>query len=363
MIFICDNNGPIWLAGGDPNYASKLIIDQGIVVPGSLGSAGSPGVQSRLQAGFGGISATGNTAGNGGVNQLAFRIESRSIDKVAILSEGSMATFHSIDITTRNGFGGGIMITGAGDSSAYVDCRITGTTAGGQDLDGNPVHAVTILDGNPHFAGCMVGGNVGSEQGVIVQTGGSGFWTGCFIGSDPTSFTNANTSPVSDGIYSITGGATPQFASCTFRLNTSRFGTVYFDSTQNGDNESVLFTNCLFDQNMTVDGQWGATAYCVDAQTGRNPLIVLDRCVYDGANVNGTTQGSTRTEHDVVSNYFPRYRVLRDNTTSNFSAGVPGTAGVGNADSGDGAASIPADLNGDGVVNGADLAIVLGSWS
>ena len=63
----------------------------------------------------------------------------------------------------------------------------------------------------------------------------------------------------------------------------------------------------------------------------------------------------------VDSTYIPRFRMGSDCTVGIIESGSTG-AGVANAE-GDGApAGNPADVNGDGVVNGADLAYVLGQW-
>jgi hypothetical protein len=45
---------------------------------------------------------------------------SRSIDDVAVRSAGSAATLSFCTITSQNGFGGGIIVDGAGDSSSYL---------------------------------------------------------------------------------------------------------------------------------------------------------------------------------------------------------------------------------------------------
>ena len=172
----------------------------------------------------------------------------------------------------------------------------------------------------------------------------------------------SNRSPVSNGIYCVTGGARPTFSSCSFKKNLSRFGTVYFNSTESSDSDYLSFTSCDFDGNETIDGQWGATAYCVDAVSGRNPLVSFDRCEFKGDNTAGTQQGRTNFEHDVVSNYFPRYRMGRDCTISNL-APTSSAGGVANAtEDGEDPEVRAADVNGDGVVDGMDLALVLGAW-
>ena len=367
LVPMVQNSGPFPITDLDPNYTQPLLLNQNL----GGGNSGAAGVATRLQSGFGSFAPDATT----NMNQLAFRVEARAIDKVAVYSEGSQATMHSLEISTEGGFGGGIIVSGADDMSSYVNCIIRDTFSDGQDLNGSPIHAVTIADGNPFFAGCMIINNVSGTDGIVAQIGGTGTWSGCLFGGDPDPALaltqiisddegEPNNSPVSNGIYCISGGAVPSFFSCTFSSNQSKFGTVYFDSTNNADNDIVCFSSCQFENNGTLDNQWGATAYCVDAVPGRSPLIVFDRSEFRGANNTGTTGGSTHIQHDVVSNFFPRYRVLRDITTNIMVGGVHGNAGVGNADnsSGDSAGANPADINGDGIVDGVDLAIVLGAW-
>ena len=296
-----------------------------------------------------GLDANGN---------LAMTFWSRSIDDVAIRTNDSDATFNYCAISSQNGFGGGILVTGATDASSFVGCTVTRTWSGGQQNDGAPVHAVSIQGGSPMFAGCTVGssvtgdGNVGGAGGVIAHNGGSANWTGCTI--------EGNISPVSDGIYVCNGGATATFSSCDFNSNTSRFGTIYFDSTGLDSNDYMLVTNSVFDSNDTIDNQYGAVAYCTDAVAGRSPMFVMDRCTLSNTGQDdGTQSGTEWFETDVVSNYFPRYRVLRD-VSSGVIAADTESAGVA---AGDGSVSgIVGDLNGDNVVDGQDLAVLLGAW-
>ena len=291
-------------------------------------------------------------------DELAMVFWSRSIDDVAIRTNDSDATFNYCDISSQNGFGGGILVTGATDATSFVGCTVTRTWSGGQQNDGMPVHAVSIQGGNPMFAGCTVGssvagdGNVGGAGGVIAHNGGSANWTGCTI--------EGNTSPVSDGIYFCDGGSTATFSSCTFQSNTSRFGTIYFDSTGLDSTDYMLVTNCVFDSNDTIDNQYGAVAHCTDAVAGRSPMFVMDRCTLSNTGQDdGTQSGTEWFETDVTSNYFPRYRVLRD-VSSGVIAADTENAGVA---AGDGSVSgLLGDLNGDNVVNGQDLAVLLGAW-
>jgi hypothetical protein len=292
---------------------------------------------------------------------LATTFWSRSIDDVAVRSEdNSSATFSFCDISAQSGFGGGAMLLGASNATSMIGCNIHNTWSGGQQSDGAAVHAVTITGGNPMFAGCSVFSNNGGSGGIINQVGGLSSWAGCTIGGAAAA--QGNNSPVSDGIYNASGGAQPHFNSCTFSRNTSRLGTVYMDSSSNADDDHMLFSNCIFDNNATIDAQWGAVIHCDDDAAGRDPLCVFDRCSWNNPGNNGGTQsGAAAYEHDVRSNYFPRYRILRDVSIGVIEADTQ-AAGVANADDGN-VDGNGADINGDGTVNGADLAILLGAWN
>ncbi len=281
---------------------------------------------------------------------------SRSIDDVAVRTNGSNATFNYCDMTAQNGFGGGVMVTGATDATSFVGCRVRDTWSGGQTSDGQPVHAVTIAGGHPMFAGCQVTMNQGGADGIIRHTAGEASFTACLI--------NSNTSPVSDGIYKADGGAHATFAGCTIQGNTSRMGTLWFDSSACAQDEYMMLTDCIFDTNATIDGQYGATAYCTDAVAGRSPLIVLDRCEIHNSNGGGTDSGSIWYEKDVESNYFPDYRILRDISSATLladSANQNGAVGTA-ANEGGSLDAIAGDINGDGTVDGMDLAALLANW-
>ena len=163
----------------------------------------------------------------------------------------------------------------------------------------------------------------------------------------------------------IRDGAHPMILDTTFANNLSRFGTIRFDSTLNGSHQPLLVSNTIFDENETTDGQYGAIAYCTDAVAGRSPLLVMDRVVCSNTGQSaGTQSGVEWYETDVVSNYAPRYRILRDVSSNVINADTQpaGVAANGGGD-GSGMVEVSADLNGDGVVNGQDLAIILGAWT
>ena len=287
--------------------------------------------------------------------ELAMEFWSRSVDDYALRTLDSSAAVSHCEITSQNGFGGGLFVQGDEDATAFINCRIVDTYSGGVTNDGHAVHSVLIKGGNPAFTGCAVSRNTAGSGGIIHQSSGRGFWSGCVIGG--YGYDDMNDAPVSDGIYVITDGAAPGFYGCTFRCNRSRFGTVYFDSTDNADDEYVLFSETAFLENITVSSQYGAVAWCVDELPGRSPLVVYDLCRwFNDLNDEGTDSGSERWEKDVVSNYFPSYRILRDLSSERMKAELSPN-GAGALES-----LLPGDFNGDGVVDGVDLATLLAAW-
>ena len=300
-------------------------------------------------------------------DELAMEFWSRSIDDYAIRAHDSKACISFCEVTSQNGFGGGILLMGEGNATSLVGCRIVDTFSGGVTHDGYGVHGVAIHGGNPMFAGCIVSRNTagaGSSGramvldepggGVIHQEGGRGLWSGCLIGG--RGYQDMNSAPVANGIYVVTKGASPHFSRCTIRCNLSRFGTIYFDSTENDVNENLLFTRCDFLENITVSTQYGAVAWCIDEVEGRSPLITFDLCRWFNSNESGTETGYEYWEKDVWSNYFPRYRLLRGITKNRLSSSALNLNGAGAG------FNLAGDLNNDGRVDGLDLAALLAAW-
>ena len=162
----------------------------------------------------------------------------------------------------------------------------------------------------------------------------------------------------------IRGGAHPSFLNGTFANNTSRYGTIHFDSSANGDHQPVLLSNCVFSENVTADRQYGAVAYCTDAVPGRNPLLVIDRSSFSNTGqTSGTQSGLMWYETDVRSNYMPSYRLLRDVSSATIASDTEQSGVAANAGDSSTTDEASSDLNGDGIVNGQDLAILMGAWT
>ena len=154
-------------------------------------------------------------------------------------------------------------------------------------------------------------------------------------------------------------GASAFMSSCTFDSNVSRFGTICFDSTDTADADAMICTSCVFTANTTIDGQYGGVIAAGDAVAGRAPMVAFDYCSFRNTGQgNGTDQGWIWYTKDVHTNYFPECRILSD-----VSNGILAQAGITGASAEDGPEGIFADLNNDGFVGGADLALLLGAWN
>jgi hypothetical protein len=343
-------------ADGDPNWSGDDTLDGAgaVVSTANARSYLQRGLDNGTDMDWAPLTGLPVPNVNGVAPAIAFQIQSRSMDKSAIIAGNCAANFNYINITTDSGFGGGVQCLGADNTSVFNSCTISGTFSTSQDSAGNPVRGIYVGGGAPMFNDCEIAGNGGGINGVVRLAAGRATFNGCTIDN--------NSSPISNGI--VTMATNGFFNGCTFSNNTARLGTIYLDSTSLGGTDYVTLSGCFFDSNVTGDGQWGGVAFCTDAVSGRSPMIVLDRCELRNAQTAGTTQGANAFQHDIVSNYFPRYRVGSDSTVGDIDPGITG-AGVANAegeDDGDAPSGNPADVNGDGVVNGADLAAVLGSW-
>ena len=306
------------------------------ILPGEYNWEGTPGTEESLS----GISTV--TGGTGKV--LDFW--SRSQDDVAVWSDGGQATLMSCSFKGQNGFGGAILCTaptaGGSNTTSFVDCDIKGLNAPGIPMSGYPVTAITLSGTgmNVYFSKCTIEDCTSGALGAIYQNGGTSFWADCDF--------KLNKCYAGNGTFNAVG-ANPMFANCDFDGNQSRFGTVYLDSTGMGLNKITSFYNCSFKTNLTQDTVTGGAFKAVDTSattTPGSPLVSFDACTILNNNTAGTNEMST---YDIETPYFPQYRIGVD---LNSSSTTPPTGPVG----------IPGDLNDDGIVNGADMGILLGNW-
>ena len=304
-----------------------------------------------------GTYTTGGGAGNDITNNMVcFNFWSRSMSKAAILTSSSKATISWCSITAQSGFGGGAVCDGAADTTHFVRCTFQNMWANGDVLTGTtlPVCTISCNGGAPTFSGCVVRANVGDDDHGIIYAGNSSnpAFINCYIAS--------NTTPISDGIVCVDTGASASFMSCTFDSNQARFGTVYFNSTATADANVMLFANCFFTANKTIDLQYGAGVYATDSAASRTPMVAFDFCSFmNTGQTNGTDQGTAWYTKDIRTNYSPECRLLNDISNQQLSSAG---AAVGSSAE-EGPDGLFGDLSGDGFVGGADLALLLGAWS
>ena len=260
-----------------------------------------------------------------------FEFWSRSIDNVAVYSHNGQATFQKCRITSKDGFGGGAMVTGEANTTQFINCDFRNTFAGGQpfDLNGEPVCVITIRGGEPQFHQCTIANCEGGESGIVNQVGGGVNWV--------KSFFAVNTCMAGEGMYQCTGG-TPNFFWCQFFNNASREGTVYFDSTGVDGSRFMNFIKCHFFDNTTSGDQYGGVlqVVCNDCE-GDAPEVSFSYC-----NIYNNNGNSGLGLYDIDSPYFPKYRIAIDNYDGSLVGGAPGTG-------------VPGDVNADGLVDTTDL--------
>ena len=265
-------------------------------------------------------------------NEAAMEFWSRSIDNVAVYSDNGEGTFQNCFFTSSDGFGGGAMITGAGNTTQFIECDFEDTFAGGQSFgpNGEPVCVITIRNGEPQFHDCSVSYNEGGAAGIVNQVGGGGMWYYCGM--------EDNWCASGEGTFNCAGG-TPDFLECWFYDNHSREGTVYFDSSGVDGARFMNFVYCDWYGNSTSGDQYGGAIQVVcDDCSGNAPQISLSECGFDNNNGN-----SGLGLYDIDSPYFPEYRIAYDINTTGLALASHGDSGIAG------------DVNSDGAIDTNDL--------
>ena len=147
------------------------------------------------------------------------------------------------------------------------------------------------------------------------------------------------------GVVTLLGGCNPRFLDCSFRRNSSGYGTIYFNGEGTSSVDGIRFANCTFRNNQTIDNRWGGVIYAIDSSEyiGTPPKMLFDNCEMDGNNNNVQID-----QDDWISPWFPTYRQGRSNEQALGSEEAP---------------CVPnSDINGDGIVDGADLGIIFANW-
>ena len=279
-----------------------------------------------------------------------FTFRSRSVDNTGVMSVGGRATFAKCVFTAHDGFGGGVVLMGGSNTTAFVGCDFENLYANGSTLRTDvpgldvPNYCISIYASagtmEPTFTGCEFNDNRGET--IVHQNGGGGSWAQCVFGSNDALVNQS-------GIVTL-HACNPQFDECRFEDNLSGYGTIFMNGAGVSSLDPVRFNNCEFMDNDTIDGRWGGVIYAEDEESayGSAPKVIFNRCEMDANN--GQDGSSGVDQDDFVSPWFPTYR-----------------QGQPNADALTGSQEDPtcnpsADLNGDGIVNGADMGIMFGAW-
>ncbi|MCH2152556.1 MAG: hypothetical protein MK089_04375 [Phycisphaerales bacterium] len=297
-------------------------------------------------------------AGVGAGNNML--IESRSIDNIAIYSTDAQGTFEDVDVSTDQGFGGGVIITGDSNTTQFVDCSFTDMIATGNPLKladgttGPAVNVITVTGGSPLFAGTAIGNatdpNVAGSDGIVRCTGGTTAFDNCTLFN--------NTAWASDGMVWCSGADTRvNMSRCDLNSNTARFGTFYWDAA--GATEAGGYCNfmrCNFRNNDTANTFGGTNnfpaggmAWVDGAVAGARPLINFSDCGANdnngsGAAVFGYQANGNVPFMSVASDWHPYARIAQSFDQTAVNAITDGPVGGST------------DVNGDGSTDAADLA-------
>ena len=282
------------------------------------------------------------------------RIQSRTLDDVAIVSDSGLGTFNGFLITSMDGSGGGIIVTGSNNQTSFVDCELKELYSTGNPHDqvyNLPVNVITINGDStcrPTFHQVHIHGNDAAQYGVIYQVGADTVWSHCDI--------YQNDARAADGTLMSTGGRST-WHDCLFATNQSGRGTVYWDAETTIPTDEIRFFDSCFISNETVTNLYGGVAW-VDhpSALGQQPQLMFSGCGFvqnNGLDYPNPTDPEdstleTEAEYAIFTPYFPEHRIGLDNAGY---CGVPGQV----LDQG----SLFADLNDDGLVNSDDLDLIM----
>lgn len=275
--------------------------------------------------------------------------QSRSLDDVAIWSDSGLGTFFGCDITSMQGFGGGIMVTGAGNQTNFISCDVYDLFATGNTHaeSGEPVCVVNITGDascQPAFHACSISNNDASQYGIVYQNGATTDWYYCDL--------YENDARAADGTYMIEAGRANVNYSDIYDNESGR-GTIYLDMEGSSANDLVRFTECDFYTNSTVTSLYGGVMWVDHASAaGDNPQVMFSDNYFDNNNgmdfPNPTDPAAsaleTEGDYAIHTPYSPEYRIGMDNGGGSFS---PVTDNSGD--------TVAGDVNNDGVVDGVDI--------
>lgn len=253
--------------------------------------------------------------------------------------EGPQTRFENLVIA--NGYstqeGGGMLITN-GSSPTLFNCHFVGNVA---DCNGGAVANITTSDQDPCspvFGNCTFEGNsTNCNGGAVYNDSAAAVFADC-------AFVN-NSAVFGGALYDLSGIST--MVNCTFNCNSATMdgGALYLDSLS-----VSTVVDCTFQQNRTA-GAGGGIFFNSNSQSLQTSVLC--------GNIPDQTQG-------VFFN-------VGGNTIASTCVACPDVNGDGIVNGGDlsillsswgacTASTCPGDINMDGVVDGADFALVLSAW-
>ena len=262
------------------------------------------------------------STGQGGTAKGVIRFQSRTLDDVAVLSDSGLGTFHGALITSMQGSGGGIMVSGSDNQTAFVDCdvRYLYATGNAHDQAGDLPVCVIGIHGDsttrPTFHKVRVQYNDSAQYGTVYQNGADSTWMFCEV-SD-------NDSRAADGTIMAKDGKST-WTDCKIRYNNSGRGTFHWEADGSLATDEHRFLNSCFVKNYTVTNLYGGVAWVDHASAaGGQPQIMFSGCAFSDNNgldfPNPTTpyDSNLETEADYAINtpYFPEYRIGLDNSNT-----------------------------------------------
>ena len=205
--------------------------------------------------------------------------------------------------------------SGEGSGTVIKDLKITGG-------DGYPGGGILCKNSSsPTISGCTISGNTGYRGGGIYCWNSNPLITGCTIQGNTVS---------ADGGGVGCSNSSPTISGCTISGNVSESFTTGGGGISSGSNSNPAIIDCMLSNN-SRDVIYGPATIITSPRAPTGACCIAGTCMIG-------------TEEDCTA-----------------AGGIYTDDGVACAD-GDCAPSCNADLNGDGVVDGFDLAVVLGAW-
>ena len=274
-----------------------------------------------------------------------FTFQSRSLDDVAIWSDSGKGTFNTARVTSNQGLGGGIVVTGSNNQTMFKNMVVEHLYATGNihEESGEPVCVVNVTGDHstrPTFHFCNIRSNDSAAYGTVYLNGADTDFVYCII--------SENDSSSADGtIMAVNGRGT--FNGCSIASNKSGQGTFYWDANETHPTDEFRFTGGIIRDNSTVTNLYGGVAWVdhVNAAGGNPQISLSGLCLgmNNGLRFPNPTDPEdsyleTEADYAIHTPYMPEYRIGLDNYDCELLSGQD---------------DVPADINKDGTVDTTDL--------